>query len=407
MKFMTVGAKRPEQMAVEKKLASHVPDLVVFNENRDNIPHILHFNAVLLFADVSGFTALTEKYTLYSEKGTDALTVTLNNYIGKIVKSILQSGGDVLKFAGDAILAAWKVKARSDLKFAITQAARCSLIIQEECDQQDTEVGVQLRVKIAISAGKTYATFVGNDMSQHIMMSGRPVREVNAAEKYCRAGLVVLSPNAMELSDREIIITSELENRFALVKYLRREPKKNWDQYIDYPFHTIENAKTAKYKRLALNYPPDHSREHFIRKYVAAVVQKKLDDDQPLKFLSEMRQCSIIFINLDFDLNENDRSFHEKQSSTMQTVFSIIYKNTIEKQGAINKIFMFDKGCTFLIIFGLPGNKHEQEPAHALQVSWKISQVCLSACLLTSFENFNFATKKVFNFCNLFIRCCY
>lgn len=373
--------KRPDQMVVEKKLASHVPDLVVFNENRDNIPHVLEFNAVLLFADVSGFTALTEKYTLSSEKGTDALTVTLNNYIGNIVKYILKSGGDVLKFAGDAILAAWKVKTRADLKFAISQVARCSLIIQENCDKQDTDVGVQLRVKIAISAGKTYATFVGNDISQHIVMSGRPVREVNVAEKYCEAGLVVLSPNAMELSDKEVIITSDLENRFALVKYLRRDPKKHWDQYVDYPFQKVENLK-PKHHRLALNYPPDSDREQFIRKYVAAVVQKKLDDDQPLNFLSEMRQCSIIFINLDFDLNEKDRSFYEKQSSTMQTVFTIIYKYTIEKQGAINKIFMFDKGCTFLIIFGLPGNKHEQEPAHALQVSWKISEVCLT--LLTT-----------------------
>ena len=361
---------------VEQKLSSHVPDLVVFDKKREKIPHIVQFDAVLLFADISGFTPLTEKYTLLSEKGTDALTVTLNTYIGQIVKHILQSGGDVLKFAGDAILAAWKVKTRADLSFAISQAVRCSLIIQDQCDKQDTEVGVQLRVKIAISAGKTYATFVGNKDSRHFMMSGRPVREVNAAEKYCKAGNVVLSPNAMELSDKQNIISLPLGNRFALVKYLRLpEPKQHWQNYVDYPYHLCIDKEGKTRTRLTLNLPSQRGRELSIRKYVTAVVQKKLDDDQPMKFLSEMRQCSILFINLDFDINENDRNFYKKQCTNMQTAFNIIYNNTTEMQGSVNKIFMFDKGCTFLIIFGLPGNKHEQEPANALQASWKISQV--------------------------------
>ena len=33
----------------------------------------------------------------------------------------------------------------------------------------------------------------------------------------------------------------------------------------------------------------------------------------------------------------------------------------------MNKTFMFDKGSTFLVIFGLPGFKHENDCGHALQ----------------------------------------
>ena len=373
--------KRPapgdnELFGIEKKLSSHIPDLVVFDKDREVIPHILQFDAVLLFADVSGFTALTERYTLSSEKGTDALTVTLNNYIGKIVEHILRSGGDILKFAGDAILAAWKVKTRVDLTHAISETVKCSLVIQDQCDKQDTDVGVQLRVKIAISAGKTYATFVGNESSRHFVMSGRTVREVNAAEKYCKAGLVVMSPNAMELSDKDNIITAPLENRFALVKYLRRmDLKTSWEDYIDYPLQKASKSIDSTTIRYALDLPVNGQREKTLRKYVAPVVQKKLDDNQPLKFLSEMRQCSILFINLAFDLNENDRQFQQKQCNNMQKAFDIIFVTAREMHGVINKIFLFDKGCTFLVIFGLPGNKHEQEPAYALQASWSMRQV--------------------------------
>ncbi|XP_039261780.2 adenylate cyclase type 10-like [Styela clava] len=384
------------QNNAERKLVSHVPDLVVFDRTPGKIPHVHKFDGVLLFADVSGFTALTEKYTQSSEKGTDALTVTLNAYIGKIVQNILQLGGDILKFAGDAILAVWKVTERRYLCYAISQAVRCSLNIQEKCDNQMTDVGVKLRVKIAISAGKIYSTFVGNEACRYFVMAGRPVGEVNAAEKYCAAGLVVLSPNALELAERDNIIYDPLGDRFGLVRYLRHDPRKNWHEYVDLPDGNSRIISTNKsIIRIALRLKPSHEREEIMRKYVTNVVQRKLDDNQPLKFLSEMRQCSIAFINMAFDLNERDRRFHDIQCQNMQAAFDTVYNCTSDMQGSLNKIFMFDKGCTFLVIFGLPGDKHEEEPANALQASFKICKE-LKQLPTLSFVSIGVTTGPVF-----------
>ena len=182
-------------------------------------------NGVLLFADVSGFTALTERYSRHRE-GVSGLTNALNGYISDICKRILASGGDILKFAGDAILALWKCE-RSKLgkcqilikkfwKFwtkvwqlikaeCVALAAHCSLEIQNHHDYEMTSVGVELRVKIAISAGKIYCTHVGVPGNmRHIAMSGNPVGEVNAAEKHCESGDVVLSPNAWDICQRDL-----------------------------------------------------------------------------------------------------------------------------------------------------------------------------------------------------------
>ena len=66
-------------------------------------------------------------------------------------------------------------------------------------------MGVELRVKIAISAGKIYCTHVGVPGNmRHIAMSGNPVGEVNAAEKHCESGDVVLSPNAWDICQRDL-----------------------------------------------------------------------------------------------------------------------------------------------------------------------------------------------------------
>ena len=45
---------------------------------------------------------------------------------------------------------------------------------------------------------------------------------------------------------------------------------------------------------------------------VSQTVKEKLDDDQPREYLSEIRQCTILFINLVFDLKVRleMRTFH-------------------------------------------------------------------------------------------------
>lgn len=58
---------------------------------------------VLLLADISGFTALCEKYAESGKGGIYKLTATLNGYIGAMVEVIYFYGGDVLKFSGSHI----------------------------------------------------------------------------------------------------------------------------------------------------------------------------------------------------------------------------------------------------------------------------------------------------------------
>ncbi|ODN03430.1 Adenylate cyclase type 10 [Orchesella cincta] len=90
------------------QLCSFIPDFILLDEVNRKIPYQLSHEAVVLMADVSGFTALTEAYSLRGKGGTDQLTKTLAGYIGPLAECILQADGDIIKYAGDAILAFWK-----------------------------------------------------------------------------------------------------------------------------------------------------------------------------------------------------------------------------------------------------------------------------------------------------------
>ena len=98
-----------------------------------------------------------------------------------------------------------------------------------------------------------------------------------------------------------------------------------------------------------------------LKLYVAVPVLRKIEEQQPLEYLSEMRQVSILFINLLFE-----KCTKIELAWTMQHCFDVIYAACKRMQGVVSKIFVFDKGCTFIVVFGLPGFKHENDCAHAL-----------------------------------------
>lgn len=62
---------------------------------------------VAMFADVSGFTAMTENLAAQGPVGAERLGKYLNAYLEQLIRLISSAGGDVFKFAGDAIIVLW------------------------------------------------------------------------------------------------------------------------------------------------------------------------------------------------------------------------------------------------------------------------------------------------------------
>jgi class 3 adenylate cyclase len=65
------------------------------------------YNTVCMFADVSGFTKLSEAMTKYGPEGGEHVKKHLNSYFGQMVRIIAGEGGDIFKFAGDAMIVLW------------------------------------------------------------------------------------------------------------------------------------------------------------------------------------------------------------------------------------------------------------------------------------------------------------
>ena len=71
--------------------------------NMIHLPKSVERDCALLFVDMSGFTKLSTMLDV------ESLSKVINSYFDMIVSEVIQHGGDILKFAGDAFFAEWKV----------------------------------------------------------------------------------------------------------------------------------------------------------------------------------------------------------------------------------------------------------------------------------------------------------
>jgi len=139
-------------LALTELLASYVPKLiqnrVIANPSPIEAPVTEELQAAILFADISGFTLLTESMAEKGPTGVETLARILNEYFGQLIDIIHEYGGDVVKFAGDAVIAVWPIVPDLGLAASISRAdqwqwtmraAECALKVHQRLTNYHVE----------------------------------------------------------------------------------------------------------------------------------------------------------------------------------------------------------------------------------------------------------------------------
>lgn len=62
---------------------------------------------VVIFADIRGFTKLSEACARKGIMGNETLAFSINRYMEGMVQNLNLYGGDIIKFVGDAMIVMW------------------------------------------------------------------------------------------------------------------------------------------------------------------------------------------------------------------------------------------------------------------------------------------------------------
>ena len=134
--------------------------------------------AVVMFADIRGFTALSE------ELSPDEIASLLNEYFTEMVEIVFEHGGALDKFMGDAMMAIWGAPlAHPDDP---DRAARAAIEMQRALERLNEEWSGQgrrpLAVGIGLQAGEVFAGNIGSDRRLEYTVIGDAV---NTAARLC------------------------------------------------------------------------------------------------------------------------------------------------------------------------------------------------------------------------------
>lgn len=144
-------------------------------------------SATALFADVSGFTSMTESLMAYGRKGADALSGILNGIFSGAVEDILRHGGCILYFQGDALAALFPPAASdSALICAERLSGRFGSGRLVRTDLGEWEVSV----RIGVAAGAIEWGILGNSRLTHFTRGAALGRAVELAAA-CEPGGVL------------------------------------------------------------------------------------------------------------------------------------------------------------------------------------------------------------------------
>jgi len=289
--------------------------------------------AVTLVADVSGFTASTEALVQAGPEGVEQAKRGLDGFFGALVDQVHSHAGDVLKFAGDGLLACWDAGPDSGGTVAAVQrAGLCALASQVQLRSARPE-GVEVRMMIG--AGDLRTELLGGTRDRwELAVGGDSITQLDAVEPLSRPDQVVVSPAAVEAAGAAM--TGELSPGGAL--RLRGVP--------GFPGLPRKTRKVSPSMAAGM--------ASFIPRAMQATLGSGYEE-----WTAELRPVSVLFVHLP----ELDGTAWDQ--AAIQTLQEQLYRH----EGSLNKLGPDPRGVMALLAFGLPPLAHEEDPLRAVRTA--------------------------------------
>ncbi|KAG7342515.1 adenylate/guanylate cyclase [Nitzschia inconspicua] len=363
-----------------------------------------HKSAICL-VDISGFTNLSRSLTA------EDLSKTINQYFQRIVDLIHWHGGDVIKFAGDALIVEWKeVKSQKQQRGqpkrrvsswqAVLNAATCaSRIVDSCCDfpvrDRDNNLVSTLNVHVGLGYGHVMACSVGDLQRREYLILGETIQQVADAMSHAQQGEVVASAEAYAILNessflinpsvfdddndgtRPQIIACKTDQYFKpkgetkeLMVAGNSDPQEELVQRVgDWPVPVLERllARMSSYVHPAvLTQELDGSHEVVA---TATVARRRNSNDfgttttptttTAVAVDAELREVFTTFIQPDVDVKQIMGPDVELETvELLQKLMLIVNSEVTRFKGQVRQFIVDDKGLVIIANFGLRGSTY-------------------------------------------------
>jgi class 3 adenylate cyclase len=312
-------------------------------------------DSAVLIADISGFTALSEKLSKIGKEGAEEITEIVNSYFSRLLDIIFMYGGDLFHFSGDALSAVYHGDEKQEDKEvrALLTAWEMKQMLKTFSTVKTSKGSFPLKVHISLHAGSVHSVVVGaKESGLYYLMCGKTMNEIEQLEEMGRAGEINLS---------KVFHTA--------VKGKATFEKKAKDRYIlkgiatEVPVQKIRQAGKASGKIDVMRANIQKLRPFINRELFSKIVASP----EGLDVWGEHKNVTILFLNFrgfDFDRDE-------KAVMNLQRYFSELQATVERYDGSIDKIDLAPHGHNVIVLFGVPF-AHEDDEERAVRCAYEI-----------------------------------
>ena len=319
-----------------------------------------------LFADISGFTLLTDMVvrTLGPQRGAEELPRWLNRIYDGLIADVTRYRGSVISFSGDAItcwfddhveISPVKDEDAQLHNPAALRAIACAMSIQHTMQQfAQVEIPgsetVSLTIKVAVSAGSARRFLVGDPEILIIdVLAGKTLDRLAASADHAKKGEIVLDEMTVASLGEKVSLSDWRSNgdagaRFALLGSLNIAVDPD-------PWPSL---------------PPSALNEEQLRPWLLQPVYERLKSGMG-EFLTELRPAIALFLRfggIDYDMDTKAQS---KLDAYIQAVQHILDRYS----GYMLQLALGDKGCYLYASFGVP-TAHEDDAVRVVSAALEL-----------------------------------
>jgi class 3 adenylate cyclase len=332
-------------------------------------PHGELLEGSFIFADVTGFTALTGELSKRGTEGREEMNRLMRRLFAALLDPLLTSGGDLLIFAGDAVLASFTAQPDGrDAAWAARTALRLVRAISPFAHLETPYGTFSLTMSAGVERGRAFAGVVGTRQRMELLISGGPVQGAMTAEGAAAPGDVVAGPGIRPLlRDDHFVLEGQvvvgLQDRdlddYETVPPARRRRRmssffsRQIPDLIDHLRQALEQVES-----LVPFIPPDLftqiARGEDVRQHPPVAVQ---------------------FVNLlGFEDLALGPAGPERATAALQRTFVQAQEIVSDREGIVSQVDPYAHGFTLLNSFGAPAH-HEGVPRLAAAAALELRQL--------------------------------
>ena len=348
-------------------LAAYVPLPLLYAQLQVPAPGQLSgafWQGSILFADLSGFTALSGQLSALGTQGAEELSAIITTLFGALVAEVHAHGGSLLKFGGDALTAFFDAThlgaAHATLACAAALAMQRRML---DFTALTTRGGTfRLRLRIGVHSGQLFAAEVGDHDHIELVVTGHDINRVATAQEIAEPGEVVISEaTSAQLEGAQIM---QRAAGFWLLQDLPATP-----QLRPHPAHSLLADVLAP---TGSDLAGLATRVLAVRPYLPRGLQRRFLE-QATPGTGEFRPVTTLFVHF---WPFSDLLDHLAEAApTAARVLNAYYQRAqavIHRYGGIvNKVDMYTHGDKLMVLFGAP-TAHEDDPQRAVRVALEL-----------------------------------